>query len=131
MTADEARRQYVSYLLDSAAQALASARSEHAAGRDRFAMNRAYYACFYAASAVLLNEGRHFVKHAGVRTCVHSHLVNTGRIPAALGKLYDEAFDDRHEADHGEFVQFGPSVVQARIEAAAQFVAAMRRLFGR
>jgi uncharacterized protein (UPF0332 family) len=67
MTADEARAQNVEYLLQSAGEALESARAEHAAGRDRFAMNRAYYACFYAASAVLLNEGRHFVKHAGVR----------------------------------------------------------------
>jgi uncharacterized protein (UPF0332 family) len=69
MTAEEARRQNVAYLLDSATEALESARSEHAAGRDRFAINRAYYACFYAASAALLNEGRHFVKHVGVRAC--------------------------------------------------------------
>ena len=43
-----------------------AARAELDARRYSFAINRAYYAAFYAASAVLLSQGRHFVKHAGV-----------------------------------------------------------------
>jgi uncharacterized protein (UPF0332 family) len=131
MTADEARVQNVTYLLQSAAEALESARAEHGAGRDRFAINRAYYACFYAASAVLLNDGRHFVKHAGVRACLHSHLVNTGRISPELGNFYDEAFKDRHKADYGSFVEFEPAVVQTQIDLAERFVAEMMQLLGR
>jgi hypothetical protein len=53
------------------------------------AVNRAYYACFYAASAVLQSEGRHFVKHTGVRAAVHAELVKPGRLPREIGETYD------------------------------------------
>jgi predicted nucleotidyltransferase len=57
-------------------EALASARAEVDAQRWRSAINRAYYAAFYAASAVLLSRGRHFVKHAGLQTALHRDLVH-------------------------------------------------------
>ncbi|MBN2562960.1 MAG: HEPN domain-containing protein [Phycisphaerae bacterium] len=85
MTEEEARRDVVRYWLGQARDALASAHSEAAAARLNFAVNRAYYACFYAASAVLLSEGRKFVKHSGVRAALHRHLVKTGRIEPDLG----------------------------------------------
>jgi uncharacterized protein (UPF0332 family) len=86
MTDEQARREVVRYWLAQAADALASARSEAAAGRFNFAVNRAYYACFYAASAVLLSEGRKFVKHSGVRAALHLHLVKTARIDLQPGR---------------------------------------------
>jgi uncharacterized protein (UPF0332 family) len=128
MTPGEARERAVQYLMQSAEESLASARSELAAGRARFAMNRAYYACFYAASGVLLAEGRHFVKHAGLRSAVHKHLVKPGKLSADMGKLYDELFADRHEADYGTFVEFDGATVQDRIDAAERFVEAMKGL---
>ncbi len=51
----------IHYLLQKADQALESARSEFQAQRFDFAINRAYYACFYAASAVILQRGKQFV----------------------------------------------------------------------
>jgi uncharacterized protein (UPF0332 family) len=62
---------------------------------------------------------------------VHKDFLNTGRIPPELGTFYDEAFDDRHEADYGHFVKFDSAVVRTRIEMAERFVAEMRRLLGR
>ncbi|TVP69337.1 MAG: HEPN domain-containing protein [Leptolyngbya sp. LCM1.Bin17] len=58
-------------LLHKASQALESAWSEFQAERLDFAANRAYYACFYAASAVMLHRGRQFVKHSGLRGAIH------------------------------------------------------------
>ena len=63
------------YWLRKAGDALQSARSEAQAGRLDFAVNRAYYACFYAASAVLPRMGKKFVKHSGLRAAVHQDLV--------------------------------------------------------
>jgi uncharacterized protein (UPF0332 family) len=63
MTQDEARRSVVQYWMRKADDALASAHSEFSAGRTDFAVNRSYYACFYAASAYLLMFGKKFVKH--------------------------------------------------------------------
>ena len=67
-----------------AEEAIASARADIDAGRRRSAINRAYYAAFYAVSAVLLGRGRHFVKHAGVlhrptsRDLIHPGLPGPG-----------------------------------------------------
>ncbi|OGA45733.1 MAG: hypothetical protein A3F74_08245 [Betaproteobacteria bacterium RIFCSPLOWO2_12_FULL_62_58] len=74
--------------MDRTDSALASAASELAARRYDFAANRAYYACFYAASAVLLVAGRKFTKHSGVRGAVHQELVKPGLLDATWGRAY-------------------------------------------
>ncbi len=78
MKQEEARAQVIRYWLDKADRALASARLEHAQGNHDFAMNRAYYACFYVVSALLLKEGRKFARHSGVRDALHAQLVKSG-----------------------------------------------------
>lgn len=106
---------------------LASARAEAAAQRLNFAVNRAYCACFYVASAVLLSEGRTFVKHTGVRAALHQHLVKSGRIDPELGRSYDLLFQRRGEADYAELVTFDEARVAELIRKAEDFVAAMDR----
>lgn len=65
MTEDESRQKVAEHWLNKANEALESAESEYRMRRFDFAVNRAYYACFYAASAVLLLMGRKFVKTLG------------------------------------------------------------------
>ena len=48
------RNEIVDYWLNKARDSLCSARDELKAGRSSFAVNRIYYACFYAVSAYLL-----------------------------------------------------------------------------
>lgn len=78
MTERDDTDQVVSYWFDKAETALSSARSERLADRSDFAVNRAYFAAFYAASAVLLARGQRFVKHSGVRAALHRDLVKSG-----------------------------------------------------
>jgi len=56
----EALQEVIKFWMKKSHEALQSARSEQHAGRLEFAINRAYYACFYAASAVLLREEEKF-----------------------------------------------------------------------
>jgi uncharacterized protein (UPF0332 family) len=42
--------------------------------------SRSYYAVFYAASDLLLNEGMDTSKHSGVIALVHQHFVKSGRL---------------------------------------------------
>lgn len=58
MTDDDARSMVLAYWLHRSAEAMASADAEFAAGRYGFAVNRAYYACFYVLGAVLLSDGQ-------------------------------------------------------------------------
>ena len=123
MTADESRREMVRNWLAMAEDALASARREQAPGPSA-AVNRAYYACFYAASAVLLLDGRQFVKHTGVREAVHKHLVKTGRLTARVGQIYDQLMKNRHEADYGAVVRSTPEDAAEAVELAEEAVTA-------
>jgi len=70
-------------------------------------------------------------RHAGLRSAVHQHLVRAARLAADLGRFYDDAFDDRQEADYGVAGEFEPTTVQDRIAHAERFVAEMKRLLGR
>ncbi len=128
MTKDEARRQIVHYWMRKAESALSSARSEYNAKRYDFAINRAYYACFYSVSAVLLQTGRKFVKHAGVRAAVHRDLVKKDRIEPEWGRIYDRIFENRQSADYVELHEFKATEVAELLEQAEGFLNEMKRL---
>ncbi|MEE9295686.1 MAG: HEPN domain-containing protein [Phycisphaerae bacterium] len=128
MSPDEAREKLIDYWRLRADEAVASARSELGAGRPRFAINRAYYACFYAASALLLGDGRKFVRHAGVRAALHKHFVKTGRLDRTFGALYDRLFAWRQEADYGELVDFDEAPAAHAVEESRRFVDELKRL---
>ena len=53
--------------LERAEQSIQAAKELAAKGYHDFAASRAYYAAFYAATAVLLNEGLDFSKHSPTR----------------------------------------------------------------
>lgn len=131
MTRDDARGAVVSYWTAKATEALESAQSECAAGRYSFAMNRAYYACFYALTSVLLAEGLRFVKHSGVRAALHRSLVKAGRVHPRWGRFYDRIFENRQRGDYQELVTFEEVQVVEALEEARGFVAEMRRILDR
>ena len=127
MTTNQAREEIISYWIEKAKEALVSARSELQSGRFAFAMNRAYYACFYAVSAILLKKGKKFSKHSGVRAALHQHLVKPGLVSIELGKIYDQLFGDRQEGDYIELIQFEKEQVANALQNASSFVDAMKK----
>ncbi len=128
MSEEENRDKVILYWMEKAREALDSARSEMRAGRFSFAVNRAYYACFYAASALLLKEKQRFKKHAGVRAAVHRAFVKTGRVTQAWGDFYDLVFDSRQRGDHQGLVAFQQEQAAELVDKAAGFVEEMKRL---
>jgi hypothetical protein len=131
VTRDEATNSIVKYWMGKADAALASARSELAARRFDFATNRLYYACFYAASAVLLQAGKKFVKHSGVRGAVHQDLVKGGKLDPQLGKAYDQIFERRQFSDYMELYEPEESEVLDMLKQAETFVAELKRLLAK
>ena len=128
MTNDQARAEVVAFWLGRSDEAVASALAELAAGRRAFAVNRAYYACFYSLSAVLLVEGRKYAKHSGVRAALHRDLIRSGRLDSSWGRIYDRVFENRQRGDYQELVVFDVEHANALCEEASGFVAQMRRL---
>jgi len=119
---EQAKAEVIRYWMEKAYESLESAKSEHKANRLSFAVNRAYYACFYAASSVLMEQGEKSNKHTGVRSGIHRSLVKTGLIDISLGKFYDLLFDSRQRGDYQELVEFSDAEVQEAIFKAQEFI---------
>lgn len=56
MSSDHIKNDVIKYWLEKANEALLAAHDDFNANRYSFAINRAYYACFYSLSSVLLSE---------------------------------------------------------------------------
>ena len=67
MITEEKRSVVVRYWFEKAEESMASARREFEAGSLSFAMNRLYYAAFYAVSALLMTNELSFKKHSVVK----------------------------------------------------------------
>ena len=64
------------------------------------AVNRAYYAFFYAATALLLTLDITRSKHSGVLAAFREHFVKPGTFPIQDSHAYGEAFELRNVTDY-------------------------------
>jgi uncharacterized protein (UPF0332 family) len=118
----ESHRDLVLYRLQRARQTLEDARILANASRWNPCVNRLYYACFYAVSALLLQNGLSSSKHTGVRSLFNRHYVRTGKVPKELAPIYNDLFERRHEGDYMDFVDFEEAQVRPWIGRAEQFI---------
>ncbi len=118
------------YRLKRARETLEDARLLAGSGRWNPCVNRLYYACFYAVSAILVQEGLSSAKHAGVRRLFNQHFVKTGRVTKERDRLFNDLFERRQEADYMDFVNFGESQVRPWVSEAEAFVESIAGLVG-
>jgi uncharacterized protein (UPF0332 family) len=69
-------------------------------------VNRVYYACFYAVSALLLNKGVDSSTHKGLRQMFGLHFIQTGVVSKEYGKFFSDLFDRRQTGDYDDFITF-------------------------
>lgn len=115
----------VQYRLDRAHEALAEAVLLLDSGHANTGVNRLYYACFYAVSALLLAKGLTATRHSGLRTLFHQHLIRPGLLPLGQGQLYDRLFDQQQRSDYMDLVHFGVHEVRAWYVETQTFVDAV------
>ena len=125
---EEDIKELVRYWLVKSQESLDAACDELKAGRLSFSVNRIYYACFYAVSAVLLQKELRFKKHSGVRAAFHQHLIKSGMVDDKYRKFYDELFEARQRGDYIELVSFEKNQVEDWLQQASQFVEAIKSL---
>jgi uncharacterized protein (UPF0332 family) len=117
--------------LSKARDALMSARLLFDARDHTGAANRAYYAVFYAAQAVVAHVGgidpRNVKTHRGLRRLFELHAVKAGVIDRDVATYFKTVESTRIVADYGdEAVQ--PDEVEATLGRAQTFVEACERL---
>jgi uncharacterized protein (UPF0332 family) len=86
------------------------------------AVTRAYYAMFYAASAILASEGISRRRHSGVQSAFGEHFVKTGLFEAEYAKMLGHAFDSRLDSDYDIAFAAGQKLAEETLRDAHRFV---------
>ncbi len=115
-------REYVQYRLERARDAFDVARLAVENSHCADAVNRLYYACFYAVTALLHTDGLASTKHTGIRALFDQHYIRTGRLPVPYGRLYRSLFDFRQESDYGDRITYTQQDVQHWMTEVAAFI---------
>jgi len=123
---DSARREVGPYI-EHARQMLDVAEHNLADGFYESSINRAYYAMFYAANAMLATQGLSRSKHSGVIAGFRLHFVKTGFIEIEYGDIYGQVMDDRHISDHDVEAVIEPDRARTDLDDARRFVDRIER----
>jgi uncharacterized protein (UPF0332 family) len=116
----------VRYRLEQADEALAAADLNLSNDLRRSAINRAYYAMFYAALALLASRLAETSKHSAAIAQFDLLFVKSGLLPRDLSRWLHSAFLQRQAADYGADVTSSSGEVSALLANAGAFVAAVR-----
>jgi uncharacterized protein (UPF0332 family) len=100
------KQEYIDYRLNSARETLEAARTLANDKHWNSVINRLYYACFYAISALLYKNDINARSHSGLKHQFSLHFIKTGLIDKNLAGVYIELFDYRQEGDYADFVDF-------------------------
>lgn len=67
------------------------------------AVNRIYYSCYYAATALLFKKDIFTKSHTGVQQMLGLHFIKTNIIEKKHGQFYSILFNSRQMADYDDF----------------------------
>lgn len=89
------------------------------------AINRMYYACYYAVTALLIHNGIEAQTHAGVRQMLGLHFVRTGKLTVKLSNYYSNLFAKRQSGDYDVYIDFDKDTVDTIYPQAQEFIEAI------
>lgn len=89
--------------------------------------SRAYYAAFYAVTALFRMEGESFSKHSAVKAAVYRDLVHAGHWSPRLGSDYSSLMELRMVGDYGGFNHISEKNALNAIEAAQRILQAVHQ----
>ncbi len=90
-------------------------------------VNRAYYAMFYAAVALLQKIGKVPSKHAGVISLFDTEFVLQGIFPKELSKDFHKAFELRQAFDYRVLEASSPEKAEELLQKAERFVREVKK----
>ena len=121
------REEYVNYRFhraeESYEEALILAKEE----RWNAAINRLYYACFYAVISLLIKNNISTQTHDGARTQFGLIFVKTGIIDKESGKLFSKLFDYRQKGDYGDLFDYDEELTKPLINKVNEFLIEIKK----
>lgn len=111
--------------IEKAQRALDTARRALVHGDSEGAVDRAYYAAFYMATAALLGTGEQPKTHSGAHNRFHLHFVRNGRIDRLIGATLQHAFELRQRATYEAFAVLDEAAASDLMADVERFVDAV------
>jgi len=120
------KKALIQYRMERAHESLDDARLMLAQkGSNASIVNRAYYAMFYAALALLITVDKGSSKHQGVIALFDENFIKTNTLPKELGKLFHRAFDMRQSGDYRDMLVVTEQQAVDAMNAAVKFLSAI------
>ena len=116
------KQDYITYRLAKSGEAYEDAKLLAQNGSWNSSVNRLYYACYYAVSALLLKKDITTQTHSGCKTQFGMHFVKTGIVTIAQGRLYADLMDWRQKGDYGDMFDFDRKTVEPLFEPVKTFL---------
>ena len=120
MTAN--KEDLVRYRLEKARETLDDAYLLIESKRWNSAINRLYYAAFYAVIALLLNENHKATTHNGVKSIFSEHFIKKSIIPQEFGKRYSQLYMWRQKGDYADLFDFTDETVLPYYDFVKRFI---------
>ncbi len=109
---DEERRAIVCYRVEKARTALSDIHKIMPMEVWAIIANRMYYALYYAASALLINDAHMVSTHRGVLSQLNQYYVREGLLSKEDGHLFGRIFAFRQGSDYDDFIDASQSEVE-------------------
>ena len=124
----ESKKALVAYRIQRAYETLREAEVMIRESFYNAAINRLYYACYYATVALLLKYDIQTQTHNGVKTMLGLHFISTGKLPVKVGKTFSTLFEKRHSGDYDDFVYCDEEMVNNLYPQAETFINSIQEL---
>ena len=125
---EQSRWSLVRYRIERADETIVEAKLLATEGHYNAAINRLYYACFYAALALLVANGITTSSHAGVKTMLGLHFVSKDLLGKEHGKTFSRLFEIRHSGDYDDFVYCDKEMTDEYTPKAEAFITQIKEL---
>ena len=127
LTEDE-RKAIVSLRLSNAKQTLEDAKIIANNRLWKAAANRLYYACFYAANALMVQFGFVAKTHAGIIRLLGLNFISKNLIGNELGDVYYKLFTLRQKGDYDDWIVVKEDDIIPLLEPAERFITKVENL---
>ena len=112
----------VRYRLQRAKDTLEDARILADNQRWNSAINRLYYASYYAVTALLLDADLNPSTHNGAKSNFTEHFIKSNRIDKEYGKIYSQLFTWRQKGDYDDLFDFSEDKVMPYFNPVADLI---------
>jgi uncharacterized protein (UPF0332 family) len=124
------KQDYINYRLQRAKETLKEAEMLIDNKFWNTAVNRMYYACFYAVSSLLIKHNIESSTHSGTRQKFGEFFVKPGIIEKHFGKHFSDLFEKRTKGDYNDFFEFDEETVARLFPLTQQFIERLDYLIG-